>query len=76
MKLHFEKLNDSPLNILRRVGYSFLRRDERTGEMSFAKRAGGGDYPRFHVYVKVLAGGTEINLHFHAQISGRFFRSD
>ncbi len=64
MKLFFENLKDSPLNILRRAGYAFLRKDEKTGEMSFVKRAGIADYPRFHIYVKTLDyTGAEINLH-------------
>jgi len=64
MRLAFEKTKDSPLNILRRAGYSFLRRDDATGEMSFAKRVGNEDYPRFHVYVKTnKSGDAEINLH-------------
>ena len=64
MKLFFENLKDSPLNILRRAGYAFLRKDEKTGEMSFVKRAGNADYPRFHIYVKTLGyTGAEINLH-------------
>jgi hypothetical protein len=64
MKLHFEKMKDSPLNILRRAGYAFLGRNEQTGEMSFVKRVGNADYPRFHIYVKTdKKGGAEINLH-------------
>lgn len=64
MRLTFDKPNDSALNVLRRAGYSFLRKDERTGEMSFVKRVGGGDYPRFHVYARTSPkGAVEINLH-------------
>lgn len=64
MKLFFENFRESPINILRRVGYAFLRRDEKTGEMSFVKRIGNADYPRFHVYVKIgESGEVEINLH-------------
>jgi hypothetical protein len=64
MKLVFSKIKDSSLNILRRSGYSFQRRDEQTGEMSFIKRIGNADYPRFHIYTKSLNnGGAEINLH-------------
>jgi hypothetical protein len=64
MRLNFEKLKDSPLNLLRRAGYAFLRKDEKTGEMSFAKRVGNGDFPRFHIYVKSIGyTGAEVNLH-------------
>ena len=64
MRFVIEKIPDSPLNVLRRLGYSFQRKDEHTGEMSFVKRVGGGDYPRFHIYVRTSAkGAVEINLH-------------
>ena len=64
MKLIFEKTNDSPLNILRRAGYAFLPRDERTGELSFVKHVGNADFPRFHIYVKMIGPfGAEVNLH-------------
>jgi hypothetical protein len=64
MKLIIEQPSTSPLNALRRSGYSFQRKDERTGEMSFVKRAGSGDYPRFHIYASQDERGTvQINLH-------------
>lgn len=63
MKLIFNDLNDSSLNVLRRAGYVFLRRDERTGESSFVKRVGNADFPRFHIYVKTVGAGAEVNLH-------------
>ena len=64
MRLNFDQPSDSPLNALRRAGYAFLRKDERTGELSFVKRVSGGDYPRFHVYARTSAkGSVEINLH-------------
>ena len=64
MKLTFDKPKDSALNVLRRSGYAFLRKDDRTGEMSFVKRVGGGDYPRFHIYSKTLPNGSvQVNLH-------------
>ena len=64
MKLTFNGLKDTPLNLLRRLGYAFLRRDERTGEMSFAKRMSSGDYPRFHIFAGQNAkGDTTLNLH-------------
>ncbi len=64
MKLILDKIKESVVNVLRRLGYSFQRRDEETGEMSFVKLMGGGDYPRFHIYVKQSGfGKAEINLH-------------
>lgn len=64
MRFIIEKASDSPLNVLRRSGYSFQRKDERTGEMSFVKRVGSGDYPRFHIYASQdEKGSVQVNLH-------------
>lgn len=57
------KTNESAINVLRRAGYGLIGQDQNTGEISFAKRAGGGDYPRFHAYVKKETGIIIINLH-------------
>ena len=53
----------SVMTLLRQSGYALLGQDQNTGEFSFAKRAGGGDYPRFHAYVKKEGGTIHINLH-------------
>lgn len=63
MKLNFQNLKDSILNLMRRAGYSFLKKDEQTGEMSFVRVMGAGGYPRFHAYVKQDGTGVQINLH-------------
>ena len=64
MELIFEKTLDSPLNVLRRLGYSFDKRVEATGELSFVRRAGVDEYPRFHVFVKQTGfSKVEINVH-------------
>jgi len=50
------------LNVLRRVGYSFQKRLD--GELSFVKRVGNADYPRFHIYARTdQDGGVHLNLH-------------
>ncbi|MDD2753194.1 MAG: hypothetical protein PHT44_01110 [Candidatus Portnoybacteria bacterium] len=64
MKLIFDKPRENAVNALRRAGYSFLRKDEQTGEMSFTKRIGNADYPRFHIYTRTSPRGSiEVNLH-------------
>lgn len=54
---------ESVINLMRRSGYALLGQDPNTAELSFAKRAGGGDYPRFHAYVKKEGGTIRISLH-------------
>lgn len=53
----------SATDIMRRSGYGLLGQDADTGEISFAKRAGGGDYPRLHAYVKKEGKIITVNLH-------------
>lgn len=51
-------------NLLRRAGYGLHQ--GRDGEISYAIRlSGGGDYPRFHVYVNHEEPGGPIELSLH-----------
>lgn len=46
---------------MRQLGYGEQR--TRAGQISFTKRAGGGRFPRYHVYVEDRDGGMQVNLH-------------
>ncbi|HDQ22348.1 MAG TPA: hypothetical protein ENN28_00040 [Candidatus Uhrbacteria bacterium] len=51
MRINFEQKFNKPADFLiRRCGYGQIR-DRRTGGFSYARRLGGGLYPRFHLYV-------------------------
>ena len=50
------KLN--PLTAMRLAGYH----PDRFGK-SYTRRLSGGDFPRFHVYLKESPGALELNLH-------------
>lgn len=57
------KLGDSGRNLIRRCGYGEIR-DFRSGETSYARKLGGGLYPRFHLYInEESADGLVFNLH-------------
>lgn len=49
---------------MRGAGYHFIRKDENTGELSFARPF--KSYPRFHFYLKENEKTNEVfcNLHF------------
>lgn len=47
---------------MRRCGYGRLV-SRRNGQVSYARRLGGGQYPRFHVYIDEKDGGFQVNLH-------------
>ena len=38
-------------NLLRGIGYHFLDKDEKTGELNFTRPMRG--FPRFHIYLKI-----------------------
>ena len=64
MRFILENIKDSPVNILRRLGYRLDRRKEATGELGFVRRGGMDEYPRFHVFSKQTTfGKVEINMH-------------
>lgn len=60
-KLFPGPLPDHGRNILRRFGYGELRKWD--GTISYAKRVGGGNFPRYHAYIEDKAEGLQINLH-------------
>ncbi len=64
MKISIPNPQSHSRNLLRRAGYALHQ--GRDGEVSYTQRlSGGGDYPRFHVYVNREEPGElmEITLH-------------
>lgn len=58
MKFILAKISENQLNLMRRLGYH----PHRNGQ-SFARRLARTEFPRFHAYLKEVAGGLEISLH-------------
>jgi len=56
-------LKDNIYNLIREIGYHFLNKDEKTGEMSFIRSLSENDYPRFHLYLVVEGENLILNLH-------------
>jgi len=53
-------------NLMRRCGYHFERKDEKTGELVFSRQIEGtsaSGYPRFHIYVQDVPHETLLSLH-------------
>ncbi|OGZ33985.1 MAG: hypothetical protein A2Y98_00770 [Candidatus Portnoybacteria bacterium RBG_19FT_COMBO_36_7] len=63
MRLNFKNIKDSPLNLMRQAGYSYVGRDERIEEEAYERRLSSGDYPKFHVYIKREGDFVFVNLH-------------
>ncbi len=59
-------LKDNIYNLMRKIGYLFLYKDEGTGEMSFVNpvgAAGRNGYPRFHIYSRMKGEDLALSLH-------------
>ena len=61
MKIVIEKIKDNPLNLMRRAGYVFQRKEGQ--EMSFIKPLARAGYPRFHVYCILEGMKFTVSLH-------------
>lgn len=71
MILKFEKIKENPINLLRRAGYTFQRKEGNptlasrgeTGEMSFVRTFSKSGYPRFHIYCHLEDANLIVNFH-------------
>lgn len=61
MKFIINDISDNPVNLLRRAGYIFQRKDGH--EMSFIRPLAAAGYPRFHMYAKLR--GEDLDVSFH-----------
>ncbi|HYE59992.1 MAG TPA: hypothetical protein VEA18_02300 [Candidatus Kapabacteria bacterium] len=52
----------NPRMAIRRVGYGELI-NPRSGQLSYTRRLGSGQFPRFHIYIEEKNGGMELHLH-------------
>lgn len=62
LKVEKSKLRDQPEQMMRRAGYGYLM-NRQGGDDSFVRRISGGDYPRFHMYIRDEGGQVVFNLH-------------
>ena len=61
MQLKFESIKENPVNLLRRAGYTFQRKEG--DEMSFIRPLARSGYPRYHMYARLEGGALLINFH-------------
>jgi hypothetical protein len=62
MKFKFPKKEYNVRDLIRRCGYGEWR-DREHDSLSYTRKLGGGNYPRFHVYLDEFDNYFEINLH-------------
>lgn len=61
MRLKIENIKENPINLLRRAGYTFQRKEG--DEMSFVRPLARSGYPRFHMYSHLEGLTLVINFH-------------
>ncbi len=68
MKFVIEKPTTSVSNYFRRAGYSFQKREGE--EMAFVRKLTDQEFPRFHLFARVLEGKFHVNMHIdHKRVS-------
>ncbi|MFA6536980.1 MAG: hypothetical protein WCT18_01120 [Patescibacteria group bacterium] len=62
MKFHFPLRSQNPRELIRRAGYGEWY-DREFDTLSYTKKLGVDNYPRFHIYVTEMSDRFEIDLH-------------
>ena len=62
MKFEIKNISQSVNSIMRMIGYlpSYF---QENGEFGVVRKLGGGDYPRFHLYITQEGQNFSFNLH-------------
>lgn len=63
MKFVLKYSGENLVNLMRKVGYHFQKKDEEKGELIFVRPPKG--YPRFHLYLKTDKENNEIISKLH-----------
>lgn len=56
------RLNSIQRNVMRQCGY-FENYDKQNEEVSYIRSLGRGNYPRFHIYIKISGDNLIFNIH-------------
>lgn len=62
MEFVIEDTKESINGLMRKIGYTPAY-FQNEGEFSMVRKIMGGDYPRFHAYIKETNGGFVVKLH-------------
>ncbi len=62
MKFKFPYKGHSARELVRTCGYGEWQ-DHEHDKLSYTRKLGGGNYPRFHIYIDEFENYFEVNLH-------------
>ena len=71
MDFNIKELQKSISTVSRDIGYTIIDTKEN-GEYNLVRRMGGGNYPRFHAYVRQQ--GTSFNFSLHLDQKAPIYR--
>ena len=54
---------DNITNLIRKIGYFYIGKDEKTNELSFIRLLERSGFPRFHLYISEKDNELIFNLH-------------
>ncbi len=60
-----EPFKDNIYNLIRKIGYRFLRKNEEGSEYNFIRLLEGSGFPRFHIYLKVDSRTQNLIFNLH-----------
>lgn len=71
MRITINHPQDNAIDILRRLGYAFQKREG--DELAFVRTFSRSGFPRFHVYAKTESGSIVLNIHLdqHKETYGK-----
>jgi len=66
MKFEVKNISgENIVNLMRKVGYHYQRKDDEKAELIFTRPLLGVPYPRFHIYLKEDRQTEEISINLH-----------
>ena len=65
MKIILENFGQNIYNLMRRCGYFYQKRDEKTGQEIFIKKLSPSGYPRFHIYLSFNQDLKKLAINLH-----------
>jgi hypothetical protein len=65
MKFILKNLKENITTLTRKIGYRYLRKDEKKGEHVLVRPLELGGYPRFHLFLKINTKAREFSFSLH-----------
>ncbi len=68
-------LRGNPVRLMRQAGYTLISDYQEDSELSFIRRVGLDDYPRFHIYLRIYPKSKQIIFNLHIDQKKSVFKN-